>query len=133
VIVGTGGAGRGGDAGGKPALVPATIDGKPPPAMKITNSGWSGSELSLPAVLQKIAELACVVADATYGALGGAWAGRRLSDFITRGVTEAERRAIGNLPVGAGILGVLITEAYPLACSESRTTHRSASRPTIRQ
>ena len=41
--VGTGCAGRAGDAASKPALVPATTDGKPPGShsMKITKSGWS--------------------------------------------------------------------------------------------
>jgi signal transduction histidine kinase len=87
------------------------------------------SELSLPAVLQKIVELACVVADATYGALGVLGQDGRLSDFITHGVTEAERRAIGNLPVGEGILGVLITEAYPLRLQRIQDDDRSVGFP----
>ena len=73
------------------------------------------SELSLPALLQKIIALACTVADARYGALGVlARDGTRLSDFITHGVTQEERDAIGDLPVGHGILGVLIMEGQPL-------------------
>lgn len=73
------------------------------------------SELSLPAVLQKIIDLACKVADARYGALGVLDPeGTKLEDFVTHGVTEAERRAIGALPEGHGILGVLITEERPM-------------------
>lgn len=73
------------------------------------------SELSLPALLQKIVALACTVADARYGALGVlARDGTRLDDFITHGITQAERDAIGDLPIGHGILGVLIMEGTPL-------------------
>jgi signal transduction histidine kinase len=73
------------------------------------------SELSLPSILQKFVELACDVGDARYGALGVLDPeGKALEDFITHGVTEEERRAIGHLPVGKGILGLLITEARPL-------------------
>jgi len=87
------------------------------------------SELSLPAVLQKIVELACVVADARYGALGVLGRHGRLSDFITYGVTDKQRRAIGNLPVGEGILGVLITEAYPLRLRRIQDEPRSVGFP----
>ena len=87
------------------------------------------SELSLPAVLQKIIELACEVADAQYGALGVLGADGRLYDFITHGVTEGERRAIGDLPVGEGILGVLITEAYPLRLQRIQNDPRSVGFP----
>lgn len=73
------------------------------------------SELSLPALLQKIIALACTVADARYGALGVlARDGTRLDDFVTHGITQEERDAIGDLPVGHGILGVLIMEGQPL-------------------
>jgi signal transduction histidine kinase len=73
------------------------------------------SELSLPALLQKIVALACTVADARYGALGVlSRDGTRLDDFITHGVTQDERDAIGDLPVGHGILGVLIMEGETL-------------------
>jgi signal transduction histidine kinase len=87
------------------------------------------SELSLPAVLQKIIDLACEVADAKYGALGVLGQGGRLRDFITCGVTEEERRAIGDLPVGEGILGVLITDAYPLRLQRIQDAERSVGFP----
>lgn len=65
------------------------------------------SELSLPAVLQRIIELAAEITGARYGALGVIEEGK-LTDFITTGITPEERAAIGDLPVGHGILGVLI-------------------------
>jgi len=87
------------------------------------------SELSLPSILQKIVELACQVADARYGALGVLGDDGLIADFITHGVTEEERRAIGHLPVGKGILGVLIHEARPLRLSRIQSDPRSVGFP----
>jgi signal transduction histidine kinase len=88
------------------------------------------SELSLPSILQKIVELACQVADARYGALGVLDPdGRMIFDFITHGVTEEERRAIGNLPVGKGILGLLITQAAPIRLARIQDHPRSVGFP----
>ena len=72
------------------------------------------SDLSLQVVLQRIIELAVKLTDARYGALGVLGADGRLRDFITTGITAEERQAIGALPVGEGILGVLIKDAEPL-------------------
>jgi signal transduction histidine kinase len=72
------------------------------------------SDLSLPAVLQRIIELAVKLTDARYGALGVVGSDGRLRDFITTGLTPGQRHAIGPLPVGQGVLGVLIREAKPL-------------------
>jgi signal transduction histidine kinase len=88
------------------------------------------SELSLPSILQKIVELACQVADARYGAVGVLDSdGRMIFDFITHGVTEEERRAIGSLPVGKGILGLLITEARPIRLTKIQDHPRSVGFP----
>src|SRR6202165_2257046 len=72
------------------------------------------SDLSLQVVLQRIIELAVKLTDARYGALGVVGADGRLLDFITTGITPEQRQAIGPLPVGEGILGVLIKDAKPL-------------------
>ena len=72
------------------------------------------SDLSLDVVLQRIIELAAKLTDARYGALGVVGSDGRLLDFITTGITPEQRRAIGPLPVGEGILGVLIRDAKPL-------------------
>ena len=68
------------------------------------------SELSLPMVLQRIVDLAAQVADARYGALGVIGEGGDLVEFITTGLSVKQRRAIGRLPRGRGILGLLISE-----------------------
>jgi signal transduction histidine kinase len=72
------------------------------------------SDLSLDVVLQRIIELAVKLTDARYGALGVVGSDGRLLDFITTGITPEQRQAIGPLPVGEGILGVLIRDAKPL-------------------
>src|ERR1700694_3782751 len=72
------------------------------------------SDLSLDIVLQRIIELAVKLTDARYGALGVVGPDGRLLDFITTGITPEERQAIGPLPVGEGVLGVLIRDAKPL-------------------
>ena len=88
------------------------------------------SELSLPSVLQKIVDLACEVADARYGALGVLdRGGEAIEDFITHGITAHERQAIGDLPRGKGILGVLIQEAHPLRLADLHDDPRSVGFP----
>jgi signal transduction histidine kinase len=52
-----------------------------------------------------------------------------LIDFITTGVTEDERRAIGHLPVGRGILGVLIRDVRPLRLADLTQDPRSVGFP----
>ncbi|HET6771901.1 MAG TPA: GAF domain-containing protein [Acidimicrobiales bacterium] len=74
-----------------------------------------GSELDLPTTLQRIVEAATDLVDARYGALGVLdESATRLSEFLTVGVDDETYRAIGDLPEGHGILGLLIVEAQPL-------------------
>ena len=72
------------------------------------------SQLSLKAVLQRIVNMACKVVHARYGALGVLDGKGGLSQFITAGIDAKTRRALGPLPVGQGILGVLVQVATPL-------------------
>ncbi len=67
------------------------------------------SDLDLHSVLNRIVESACRITQARYGALGVLDAGGHgLADFVTFGLTDEEHRAIGDLPRGRGILGLLI-------------------------
>ena len=68
------------------------------------------SELSLPMVLQRIVDVAVEVTDARYGALGVLGTGDELIDFITTGISAKQRKTIGALPRGRGVLGLLIRE-----------------------
>lgn len=73
------------------------------------------AELDVDAVLDRLLEVAQELTGARYAALGVLDAERRSLDrFLTRGVDDATRRAIGQLPHGLGILGVLIDEPRPL-------------------
>jgi signal transduction histidine kinase len=72
------------------------------------------ADLELAEVLTRIVHSACELVDAKYGALGVLGADREhLVEFVTQGITEGEREAIGPLPRGHGVLGLLIHEARP--------------------
>jgi signal transduction histidine kinase len=74
-----------------------------------------GSDLDLPAMLDRIISAAVELVDARYGALGVLdESGTRLAQFITVGIDDEGRRRIGSLPEGHGILGLLILDAEPL-------------------
>src|SRR5207247_8891068 len=86
--------------------------------------------LDLDHILQRLVRTACDLTGARYCALGVLdESGRRLAQFITAGVSDEERSAIGDLPTGRGILGVLITDAQPLRLSEIADDPRSVGFP----
>jgi len=73
-----------------------------------------GTDLSLPIVLRRIVESARTLVSADYGALGVIGEDQHLSDFITVGIDGEQYDAIGHLPEGHGILGLLIVDPRPL-------------------
>ncbi|MDX2934004.1 GAF domain-containing sensor histidine kinase [Streptomyces ipomoeae] len=74
-----------------------------------------GRELDLQQALRSIVEAAAVLVDAEYAALGVIGPdGKRLSDFLTVGVSDEQVVQIGNYPEGHGILGELIRHPEPL-------------------
>jgi signal transduction histidine kinase len=73
-----------------------------------------GTDLSLPIVLRRIVESARLLVDADYGALGVIGEDQHLSEFITSGIDRDRHDAIGHLPEGHGILGLLIVDPRPL-------------------
>jgi signal transduction histidine kinase len=75
------------------------------------------SELSLPIVLQRIVDLAAQVTDARFGALGIIGEDGHLTEFFTTGVSARERKEIGALPRGKGLLGYLIAHPQPVRVS----------------
>jgi signal transduction histidine kinase len=87
------------------------------------------AELSLPAALQRIVELAAELTGARYGALGVLGRDGTIGEFVTTGVTQEQRTAIGHLPVGRGILGVLIADATPLRLHDIAEDPRSVGFP----
>jgi signal transduction histidine kinase len=88
------------------------------------------SELSLDALLQRIVETAAELTGARYAALGVIdRAGQGLERFLTTGVDPETHAAIGDLPRGRGILGVLIREAQPLRLDDLSHDPRSVGFP----
>ena len=72
-------------------------------------------ELSLDRVLQRIVDAAAELAGAQYAALGVIDpSGKGLERFVVTGIDLETRTAIGDLPRGRGILGLLIQEARSL-------------------
>ena len=88
------------------------------------------SELSLDALLQRLVETAAELTGARYAALGVIdRAGQSLERFFTAGIDEETRSAIGDVPSGRGILGVLIREARPLRLRDIAEDPRSVGFP----
>ena len=97
---------------------------------RLIESGLAlASELSLPTVLQRIVDLATEVAGATYGALGTLGPRGEIAEFLTSGLNPDERRAIGPLPVGRGLLGALFEDSRPLRLAKISEDARSVGFP----
>jgi len=88
------------------------------------------SELSLDAVLQTLVRIAAELTEARYSALGVIdRGGHELERFVTYGIDDATRAAIGELPRGQGILGVLIDDARPLRLDDLMRDPRAVGFP----
>jgi signal transduction histidine kinase len=88
------------------------------------------AELDPEVIFRRMLEVACELTGARYAALGVLDDDRhQLERFITYGVDEADRRAIGNLPRGRGILGLLIEQPRPLRLSDVGAHPRSYGFP----
>jgi signal transduction histidine kinase len=73
------------------------------------------ADLSLPHVLHNIVTSAVEVIGARYGALGVlSERGSGLAEFVNVGIPPEQVQAIGHLPEGHGILGLLILDPRPL-------------------
>ena len=87
------------------------------------------AERSLRPVLQRISDLAREVIGTRYAALGLADEHGQITDFVTSGLTPQERAAIGPLPRGHGLLGVLIREGRPVRLPDLGRDPRSSGFP----
>jgi signal transduction histidine kinase len=88
------------------------------------------AELDPEVIFQQVLEVACDLTGARYAALGMLDENRHeLERFITRGVDEETRRAIGNLPRGRGVLGLLIEQPRPLRLTDVGRHPRSYGFP----
>jgi signal transduction histidine kinase len=88
------------------------------------------SELSLESLLQRLVETAAELTEAQYAALGVIDAsGTELERFLTTGIDPQRHAAIGELPRGRGILGVLIRDATVLRLHDLSEDPRSVGFP----
>jgi len=93
-------------------------------------------ELDLQSVLQEVVDQARDIVDARYGALSFLGDDGRIAAFITSGITTAEREAIGPIPEGHGLLGVVLEAGERLRIDNLPQDPRSigfpAHHPTMR-
>jgi signal transduction histidine kinase len=88
------------------------------------------AELDLETVLQRVLEEARDLTGARYAALGILDEQRReLERFLTLGLDPETHRAIGDLPRGRGVLGVLISDPHPLRLADVGEHARSYGFP----
>jgi signal transduction histidine kinase len=88
-----------------------------------------GTDLDLRSTLERIVVSACHLAGAKYGALGVVGSDRKLVEFITHGIDPRTHAAIGDLPTGRGVLGLLIADPRPLRLPEITRHPQSAGFP----
>lgn len=85
--------------------------------------------VSLEVLLERIAAVACEMAQARYAALGVNGEDGKLKQFITTGLNQNEIRRIPHNPVGLGLLGSLKDHQNPIRVSEISSDHRSSGFP----
>lgn len=82
--------------------------------------------LELKSTLRRIVQAAVDLSDARYGALGVIGVDGRVGEFIHVGMDTATVDAIGDLPSGRGVLGLLIEHPVPLRIDDL-TRHSSSA------
>jgi signal transduction histidine kinase len=98
-------------------VVPSNPESAPdgsalPPALQALDAAVRGISgvLDVEQVLQLIVDGVRELVGAQYAALGIVDEAGLITEFITSGITADERRAIGDLPRGHGLLGLIIRE-----------------------
>jgi len=86
-------------------------------------------QLDLNAVLQGVVDEARDLFDAKYGALAYLGDDGSIEAFITSGITPAERRLIGPVPQGHGVLGLVMNEGESLRLDTIADHPRSVGFP----
>jgi signal transduction histidine kinase len=87
------------------------------------------SELSLQAVLQMVVDIAREQADARYAAMSVLGADGEIRQFLSSGLTAEARARIGEIPLGRGLLGVLLRDGQVLRMRDVRDDPRSVGFP----
>lgn len=87
------------------------------------------SELTLDTVLQKVVDVARGQIRAKYAALSVLNSEGGIQRFVTSGITEEERAAIGEIPSGHGLLAVLLHSGATLRLDDLTQDPRSVGFP----
>jgi signal transduction histidine kinase len=82
------------------------------------------TELSVDRVLQLIVDRVRVLVDAQYAAVGIVGPLGEIEQFITSGITAAQRESIGPLPRGHGLLGLIMGENRSFLIDDIAMDHR---------
>ena len=85
--------------------------------------------LDLETVLQEVVDGACSLTEARYGALSVFDDSGQVNNLITSGITQAERRMMGPLPKGRGLIGFLNEVRAPLRLADLSKHPRSVGLP----
>ena len=76
------------------------------------------AELDLETVLQKVVDLSRELVDAQYGALAVVDEQGQFGSFLTSGIDQQTRAAIGHPPVGRGVVGAVLVAGKPLRVAD---------------
>ncbi|MGH3645198.1 MAG: GAF domain-containing protein, partial [Mycobacterium sp.] len=87
------------------------------------------ADLDLDATLRRIVSAAMELTSARYGALGVRGPDGKLISFLHSGMDGETVDRIGHLPVGKGVLGVLLDEPQPLRLDDLGTHPAAAGFP----
>jgi signal transduction histidine kinase len=87
------------------------------------------AELSLDHVLHRLAEITAHLVKARYAALGVPNEEGGLQNFFTYGMTEQQISHMDHLPLGLGLLGLLIARPEPIRLEDMHADERSAGFP----
>ena len=85
--------------------------------------------LDLETVLQEVVDCACSLTEARYGALSVFDDSGQVEELVTSGITQAERRTMGPLPMGRGLIGFLNEVHAPLRLTDLSKHPRSVGLP----
>ena len=88
-----------------------------------------GTTPDLDGTLRGIVGTACEVLGARYGALGVVGRDGALTDFVIHGMDPEVRTAIGDLPCGRGVLGLLLADPRPVRMPDITRHPRSYGFP----
>ena len=86
-------------------------------------------ELELDVVMQKVVDQARGLVESRYGALSVLDERRRITLFVTSGISDEERERIGAPPEGHGLLGVVLREGQRLRLADLGSDPRSIGFP----